>query len=682
MKPPVAKVIPAVTQVHGEVRVDEYAWLRDRSNPEVLQYLEAENRYTEAVMRHTEPLQEALYREIRGRIKETDLSAPEKLDEYYYYSRTEQGRQYAIHCRKKGSLDAEEELLLDENALAAGHPYFRLGVALPSPNHRLLAYSTDTTGSETYTIFVKDLSTGQLLSDPIANAHYGFQWGNDNRTLFYTTLDDARRPYKLFRRRLGSGGREDDLVYHEKDEMFFVYISKTRSKQYLLLSLESKTTSEVHFLPAGRPYGEFRVIHPRQHEMEYGVDHHGDTFYILTNENAKNFKLMAAPVAGPAKENWREILPHRETVKIDSVEAFRHHLVLLEREDGLRKIRVQNLQTEEVHYVDFPEPVYTFHPGANPDFNTSLLRFEYTSLITPLSVYDYDMNARTRDLKKQYEVLGGYDPSLYRSERVFASAPDGVRIPISMVYKKGMAKDGSRPLLLYGYGAYGISVEPGFSPDRLSLLDRGFVFAIAHVRGGGEMGRHWHEQGKLLQKKNTFTDFIACAAHLIAQGYTSREKLAIYGGSAGGLLMGAVVNMRPELFHIVIAKVPFVDVVNTMLDESLPLTITEFEEWGDPKKQEFYQYMRSYSPYDNIEARPYPHMLVTAGLNDARVAYWEPAKWVARLRRLKTNDCRLLLKTNMSAGHGGASGRYERMKETAFEYAFLFDLLEAECRSK
>lgn len=672
---PVAKTDPKVDTVHGEARVDNYFWLREKSNPEVIAYLEAENKYTEAMMQHTEDFQEQLYQELLGRIKETDLSVPEKIDDYYYYTRTEEGKQYPIYCRKKGNLEATEEILLDQNALSEGHEYLEVGVYKISPNHQLLAYSTDTTGGESYTLYIKDLTAGQLLGDQIPNTYYSVEWASDNQTLFYTTLDAAKRPYKLYRHQLGSDPAADPLIYHEIDESFFLDISKTRSKAYLLMELENINTSEVHYLEADQPTGDFKVVSPRQLELEYSVEHHGDQFFIVTNSDAVNFKLMCASVDNPSRANWEEVIPHREAVKLDSVSAFQNHLVISEREEGLQKIRVRNLTTGEEHAVDFPEPVYTVRQGRSPEFNTTTLRFNYASLVTPMSVFDYEMDARTRELKKQDEVLGGYDPFLYESERIFAKAADGTPVPISIVYKKGLTKDGGNPLLLYGYGSYGINSEPYFSSNRLSLLDRGFIYAIAHIRGGEEMGRTWYEKGKLLHKKNTFTDFIACAENLIAEKYTASDKLVIQGGSAGGLLMGAVTNIRPELFEIVIAKVPFVDVVNTMLDASIPLTIIEYDEWGNPNEKMFYDYIKSYSPYDNIEAKAYPHILVTAGLNDPRVHYWEPAKWTAKLRTLKTGDNRLLLKTEMGAGHGGPSGRYDYLKEMAFEYAFIFDLL-------
>ena len=673
--PPVAKTDPKVDTVHGEERVDNYFWLREKSNPEVIKYLKAENRYTQAMMKHTKGFQEELYTELLARNKENDSTVPEKIGDYYYYTRAKRGKQYSIYCRKKRSLEAKEEILLDKNALAKGHEYLGIGAHKISPNHQLLAYTTDTTGEESYTLYVKDLRTGQLLGNPIPNICSNVEWANDNETLFYTTMDAAKRPYKLHRHQLGSDPAADPLIYHETDESFFLDVSKTRSKVYLLIELGNMNTSEVHYLNADWPTDDFKVIAPRQSELEYFVEHHGDQFFIATNADAVNFKLMRASITNPSMENWEEVIPHREAVRLDSITAFQNHLVISEREDGVQKIRVRNLTTDEEYVVDFLEPVYTVRPGRNPEFNTNIFRFSYTSFITPRSVFDYEMDTKVRELKKQRKILGGYDPSLYKSERIFAQAEDGTSIPISLVYKKGLIKNGGSPLLLYGYGSYGINSEPNFASHRLSLLDRGFGYAIAHIRGGEELGRAWYENGKLLHKRNTFTDFIACADHLIAEKYTASDKLVIQGYSAGGLLVGAVTNMRPELFEIVIAKVPFVDVVNTMLDESIPLTVIEYDEWGDPNEKKFYDYIKSYSPYDNIEAKEYPHILVTAGLNDTRVHYWEPAKWTAKLRALKTGDNRLLLKTDMSAGHGGPSGRYDYWREIAFEYAFVFDLL-------
>ncbi|UCC32156.1 MAG: S9 family peptidase, partial [Phycisphaerales bacterium] len=567
-KPPVAQRIPHTRSIHGDVRFDDYYWLRERNNPDVIAYLEAENDYTKAVMKHTRKLQEKLYQEMKSRIKETDLTVPTKVDDYYYYTRTFEGKQYRVYCRKRGSLDAEEEVLLDANRLAEEQEYFRVGVFRVSPNHKLLAYSADTTGAEKYTLHVKDLQTGALLPDEIPNTYYSVQWGNDNRTVFYTVLDEAKRPYKVYRHILGTDVSEDRLVHHEKDERFHVGVSKTRSRRYLLLNLGSMITSEVRYLDADQPESVFTMIHPRQQGMEYRVEHHGDHFYIVTNDDAINFKLVKTPVTAPGKVNWIEVIPHRETVKLDRVDAFKGHLAVYERDNGLRTLRIMDLPGAQEHYVEFPEPVYTFYPMGNYEFDTDTLRFSYSSLITPRSVFDYNMDDRTRELKKQQEVLGGYDPSQYQSERILATAPDGTTVPISIVYRKGMVRDGSNPTLLRGYGSYGASNDPWFSSNRLSLVDRGFICAIAHIRGGGEMGRPWYEAGKLLNKRNTFTDFIACAEHLIEKGYTSSERLVVTGGSAGGLLMGAVTNMRPDLFKAVVAGVPFVDVVNTMLDPS------------------------------------------------------------------------------------------------------------------
>ncbi|MCK6630358.1 MAG: S9 family peptidase [Anaerolineae bacterium] len=674
LTPPVAKIEPKVLTTHGDTRTDNYFWLRERSNPEVMAYLEAENKYTAAVMQPTEALQEQLYRELLGYIKETDQSAPEKLDDYYYYERTETGKAYPIYCRKQGSLDAPEEILLDQNLLAEGHDFCQLGVFQVSPNHRLLAYSVDLSGAETFTLYVKDLANGQLLPDQIPNTYYSLAWANDNQTLFYTVLDEAKRPYQLYRHTLGTGPRDDVLLYHETDEMYNMFLHKSRSKAYILVYLRQSVTSEWHYLSADDPTGQFRVIQPRQHGLEYLVDHRGDEFFILTNAEAVNFRVMTVATANPAKAQWRELIPHRPAVKVDELLVFQDHLVLFEREQGLPQIQVIYLPDLTSHYVDFNEPAYTLWPQGNREFQTSQLRFGYSSLVTPPSTFDYEMNDRTRDLKKQEEVPG-YDPAQYQSERIFATAADGVPVPISLVYKKGLVKDGRSPLLMHGYGAYEASMDAYFGSRRLCLLERGFVFAIPHIRGGGEMGRHWYEQGKLLNKRNSFTDFIACAEHLIAEKYTSADKLVAFGRSAGGLLMGAVANMRPDLFKVVVAGVPFVDAINTMLDSSIPLTTSEYEEWGNPADPTYYAYIKSYSPYDNVEAKAYPHLLVTAGLNDPRVQYWEPAKWVARLRALKTDQNVLLLKTEMSAGHSGPSDRYAYLREWAFTYAFILDRL-------
>ena len=670
--PPIAPKHPTVHQLHGDERIDDYFWLRDRDNPKVIAYLEAENAYTEAMMQQTALLQTTLYEEMLSRIQEDDLSVPYRQGEFYYYTRTETGKAYPIHCRKYQTLDAPEEVLLDQNQLAEGTEYFSLGGFEVSPDHQRLAYSIDTTGAERYTLFFLDLTTHQLYSESIPDTA-SFAWSNDNQTIFYAQIDPANRPYKLFRHRLGSGIDTDPLLFHEADDAYFLGIDKTRSEAYLLLGLGSKITSEVHYLDANDPTGDFRLIRPRQVGIEYEVEHHTDAFYILTNENALNFKLMKAPICDPSIENWETVIEHQEDVFLVGVSAFVDHLVIYDREAGLPNIRVRKLSTQEEHTVPFPEPTYEVSESINPDFNIGTLRFGYTSLVTPFSIFDYDLDARTRELKKETPVLGGYDRTAYKSERLEAIAPDGTAVPLSIVYKAGIDRNGKNPLLMTGYGSYGFSYPDSFSPTRLALRDRGVVLAIAHIRGGSELGRKWYEDGKFLHKQNTFRDFIACAETLIQQGWTNAEHLAISGGSAGGLLIGAVINQRPELFNAAIAQVPFVDVVTTILDTSLPLSATEWEEWGNPNDPEFYFYMKGYSPYDNVEAKAYPALLITAGLNDPRVSYWEPAKWTAKLRALKTDSRVLLLKTNMGAGHGGASGRYERLKEIAFEYAFLLD---------
>jgi oligopeptidase B len=671
-------VVHHVDVRHGDIRPDEYRWLQNRNDPEVLAYLAAENEYTRLSMRHTEPLQERLYHELVGRIQETDLSVPERIDDYLYYSRVEAGRQYPLLCRKRGGEDAPEEVLLDLNALAAGQPYFRLGAYEPSPDHRLLAYSVDLNGAEQFTLQVKDLVTGGLLAERIEDTARGLAWAGDSLTLFYTVLDAAKRPCALKRHRLGDDPADDPVVHAEEDESFFVDVELSRDRGWILLELASHTTSEVRVLPADDPAGAFRIIQPRIAGVEYSVAPWLDRFFIVTNDGAENFRLVEAPLDRSDRSTWRDVLPHRPDVKLDGVDGFRRHLVAYERRNGLRQIRIVELESGASHEVAFPEPVYTIHRSSNPEFDTTTLRFVYSSLVTPSMVVDYDMDTRTRVIRKQTVVRGGYDATQYRTQRVFACAPDGTRVPISLVWRGELVRDGSRPLLLMGYGAYGVSFDPSFSTHYLSLLDRGFVVAIAHVRGGEEMGRRWYEDGKLLRKRNTFSDFIAAAEHLVAEGYTSRERLVINGGSAGGLLMGGVANLRPDLFHAVVAEVPFLDVMNTMLDPTLPLTVIEYEEWGNPHDPAYYAYMRSYSPYDNVEAKAYPHMLVTGGLNDPRVAYWEPAKWTARLRARKTDANRLLLKTNMGAGHVGASGRYDFLREVAFKYAFILDVLGME----
>jgi oligopeptidase B len=675
---PTAHVRPHEITIHGHTRVDDYFWLREKGDPEVIEYLDAENEYAQSMTAHLEGVRKKLYDEMVGRMQETDSTAPVKLGEFYYYSRTEKGKQYSIHCRKAGSVEADEEILLDLNILAEGHDYLRLGVFRISPDQRLLAYSLDTDGAEDYTIQFKDLSTGELLPDRIKGTAYSAVWAEDNETLFYTTRDEAKRSYRLFRHKLGTDPLKDTLIHQEDDQLFRVMISKTRDRRYLILTISSLETSESHILETDSPKRSFRVVHPRRKGLRYSLHHRQGTFYVLTNDEATNFKVMTVKTSAPEKENWLEYIPHRENVLVERLALFENHMVVHERENGLQTLRILDFSNVESSYVPFPEPVYTVSGASNPEFGSGVYRFVYSSLTTSNSVIDYNMETSEWTLVKQKPVLGGYDPANYETERIFAPAEDGTEVPVSLVYRKGFARDGSSPLLLYGYGSYGSSMDPGFNSSRLSLLDRGFVFAIAHVRGGQEMGRQWYEDGKFLKKKNTFTDFVACARHLIDEGYTSRERLAIMGRSAGGLLIGAVLNLAPELFKVAVAGVPFVDVVTTMMDESIPLTVGEFEEWGNPRDEKYYDYMLSYSPYDNVEAREYPHLLVTAGLNDPRVAYWEPAKWTAKLRRLKTDDNVLLLKTFMGAGHFSSSGRYDYLKDLVFEFAFIMDMLGIE----
>jgi len=672
---PVAERIPHIDTVHGDIRIDNYYWLRQRDNPGVIAYLRAENDYTSAMMKDTEPLQDSLYSEMLARIKETDLSVPARLDGYYYYSRTEKGLEYPIYCRTKGSLDSAAQILLDMNELAEAYSYLDLGMYEISPSHRYLAYSIDTSGAERYTMYIKDLEGDSLLQDEIGNVSYEAAWVNDEHAIYYTVLDETKRPDKLCKHILGASQDLDSVVYHERDEAFWVDVRKSKSEQYILVNTSSHTTTEFWYCDADRPESGFRVFQPRKLGIEYYIDHRDDKFYVMTNDNAMNFRLVETPVTKPAVVNWREVLPGRDSVRISGFDVFKDHLVVYEREKGLERIRIIDLSRNVDHYIDFDEPVYTLWAARNPEYSTDLLRFEYTSLKTPMTVFDYNMTTRYRELKKQYEVMGGYDLDEYTSERIFAAAEDGTMIPISMVYRNGMEKSGNSPLLLAGYGAYGYSFETYFSSNRLSLLDRGIIYAIAHVRGGGEMGKFWHRQGQFLNKNKTFTDLISCSRHLIEQRYTSKDRLILSGGSAGGLLVGAVVNMHPELFKAVIADVPFVDVINTLLDSTIPLTVVEYTELGSPYDREFYEYMKSYSPYDNVTARDYPNMLVVANFNDTRVQYWEPAKWVAKLRALKTDDNLVILKVNMDAGHEGASGRYDYLRYVAFEYAFVLKTL-------
>lgn len=662
---------PHQTVVHGMTLQDEYFWLRERDSKAVLDHLNAENAYTDEVMKETGDLQELLYKEMLSRIRETDISVPAKRGPFLYYSRTQEGNQYPWYCRRKTAPGSEEEILLDVNRVAEGRDYCRVSVVTTSPDHRLLAYAADTEGSETYTVRFRSLETGEDLEDVLLHTATGAVWAEDNRTFFYTKLNHLKRPYQVFRHVLGRPASEDVLVFHEPDEAFFIALSKTQDGRYLSIDLHSNTTTETWILEADHPEGAFRVFQPRRQGLEYYVEHHEKRFFVLTNDGAKNFRLMETPEDETSVCSWREVLKDHEDVKLEDMEIFSRHLVLFERSDGNVRIRVIDLTSGQHHLPDFSEPVFTTWEGTNLEYDTRILRFGYSSMVTPASVFDYDMEKRTRVLMKQQEVLGGFDASRYVSERLHVSSHDGVQVPVSLVYRRGLEKTGENPVYLYGYGSYGIAMDPVFSSNRLSLLDRGFVFAIAHVRGGGDLGRMWYEDGKLKKKKNTFLDFIAAAEHLIREGWTCPARLAISGGSAGGLLMGAVTNLRPELFRAVVAEVPFVDVVNTMLDRSLPLTVIEHEEWGNPEEKDFFEYIRSYSPYDNVRRADYPEMLVVSGYHDPRVQYWEPAKWVARLRDNNSGKSKILLRMNMGAGHGGASGRYDFLKEIAFEYAFI-----------
>lgn len=675
MNPPVAKKIKKEIVNLGDTRIDEYYWLNKREDPAVLDYLNAENTYTDAMLSDVKDLRENLFKEIIGRIKQTDESVPCKIRGYYYYYRFEEGKEYPIHCRKKGHLDAPEEILIDVNELATGQSYCHVTGLEVSPDNNMLAFGIDTISRRLYTIKIKNLQTGEMLTDVVADTQGVTAWANDNQTFFYTLKNtETLRDERIMRHTLGSSQSHDKEVYHEKDEAFYASVFKTKSEKFIMIASTSTVSDEYHYLDANDPEGEFKVIHPRERHLEYFVDHYGDHFYIRTNWLATNFRLVKTPVTQTTKDNWEEVIPHRPDVLLDNFEIFNNYLVIAERKNALNLLKVIEWSSNAEHYIPFGEEVYQASFESNPDFDSDVLRFQYSSLTTPFSVYDYNMKTGERTLMKRMEVVGNFDPNNYESKRLFAKAPDGTQIPISLVYKNGMQLDGNNPLLLYGYGSYGISIDPYFSSMRLSLLDRGFVYAIAHIRGGQELGRQWYEDGKLLKKKNTFVDFIASAEELIHQKYTNPQKLFAMGGSAGGLLMGAVINMRPDLFKGIIAAVPFVDVVTTMLDEDIPLTTGEYDEWGNPNQKEYYDYMKSYSPYDNIEPKPYPNMLVVTGLHDSQVQYWEPAKWVAKLRDLKTDQNLLLLHTNMHAGHGGASGRFERYKETALEYAFLLKL--------
>jgi oligopeptidase B len=672
MKPPVALREESSVTAHGDTRADPYAWLRKKDDPRVLEHLQAENAYTDSLS--SVDLEKKLYDEILSHIQETDTSPPMRWGPYEYYTRTEEGKQYGIHCRSK---DGVEEILIDGNERAEGQTYYAIGNFDVRDDHSLLAFSEDVTGNESYTVRFKDLSTGELLADELTGTYYSSAWTNDGTAFYYTTHDEQMRPYRAWMHRLGTEQSDDVLVYEEKDERFFLDVSKTRSKRFVNITLASAVTSEEWFADADAPTTDFRVMEPRQQEIEYYAAHHEDRFLIWVNDTGRNFRLVEAPVSDPSRASWKELVPHRDDVKIESVLAFKDFLVRYERSNALPRLHVTRVATGDEHIIEMPDPVYTASPGGNAEYETDVFRFGYTSLTTPTTTYDYDVSTRGRTLIKQQPVPGGFDAANYESERIWATASDGVKVPISLVWRKGTPRDGTAPCWLYGYGSYGISMPVAFSPNRLALLDRGFVYAIAHIRGGGDLGQPWHDDGRLMNKRNTFTDFIACAEHLIAENYTSSDRLVIHGGSAGGLLMGAVTNMRPDLFFAVIADVPFVDALNTILDPSLPLTATEWEEWGNPiESEDAYRYMKSYSPYDNVEAKAYPNILALAGFNDPRVSYWEPAKWVARLREKKTDDNVLLLKTRLDSGHGGPSGRYDALREIAFVYAFALDLLE------
>jgi oligopeptidase B len=669
--PPVAKKVPKTTELNGRELVDNYFWLRDKQNPDVAAYLQAENAYTDAVMKPTEGLQKKLYDEMLSRIKETDVEVPYKEGSYFYYTRTEAGKQYSIYCRKKGNLEAPEELLLDVNELAKGQKFMSVRDFSVSDDGNFLAYTTDNVGFRQYTLAVKDLRTGKLLPDH-AERVGSVAWANDNKTIFYTVEDPTtKRQFQLYRHTAGTNG-SDKLIYEEKDERFNVETAKTRSRAYIFLIAGSHTTTEARYIPADQPTAEFKVLEPRKQDVEYYPDHNGSFFYIRVNDTGRNFRLVKAPVSDPRSANWQEVVPQRADVMLEDTDFFKNYYVLSERENGLPQMQVTDLASGKSQRIEFPEPAYSSYPYTNREYDTSKFRYGYQSFITPRSVFEYDMAAGKSTLLKQKEVPGGYDRTKYQVEQIYAPASDGVKVPISVVHLKGAKMDGTGPMYLTAYGSYGYPYDIAFNSDRFSLIDRGVVFAVAHIRGGGEMGKAWHDDGRMMHKKNTFTDFIASAEYLVKQGYGSKDRLVIEGRSAGGLLMGAVLNMRPDLFHAALVGVPFVDVINTMLDETLPLTVPEFEEWGNPKEKPAFDYMISYSPYDNIEAKTYPNMLVRTSFNDSQVMYWEPAKYVAKMRAMRTDHNSLILKTNMNpAGHGGASGRYDRLHEVAFDYAYF-----------
>ncbi len=673
VSPPVAARIPQVDTLHGTAVVDNYAWFRDQKNPAVIAHLEAENAYTDAMTAGTKPLRDALYAEMVGRIKETDLSVPTYDAPYWYYTRTVQGQPYPIYCRKLNTLEAPEQIIFDQNLEARGRKFFSIAGFEVSPNHELLAVLLDTTGYEDFTLRVKDLRTGRYLRDRKEKTGFGLAWASDNRTLFYMSTDSAKRGDRVWRHTIGTSVRNDVSVFHEPSVLFNVGVQRLRSGRFIAISSGSFTQSEVRVIDAAAPRSPARIIASRMPDVEYDVDHGNGYFWIVTNRGAPNFKVARVRDDASDLSRWEDWLPHRPDVFVENVSVFAGHAVVSERREGLRHLRVTALGDGSTHDVQFPEAAYGVSLAQNPMFSSRVLRFSYSSLVTPATVYDYDLATRERTMQKQQEVLGGYDPAKYGVERRMARARDGVMVPVSIVYRLPLIRDGKRPLLEYAYGSYGANTEPTFNSNRVSLLDRGVIYTIAHVRGGQEMGRAWYDDGKMMKKKNTFNDFVDVGEFLVSEGYTAPDRMMANGGSAGGLLMGVVANMRPDLYAAIIAAVPFVDVINTMSDASIPLTAQEWEQWGNPAKADEYAYMRSYSPYENVERKAYPAMLVTSGLNDSRVAYWEPTKWVARLRELKTDSNPLLLRMNMGAGHGGSSGRYERLKEIAFDYAFMLD---------
>ncbi len=687
IKSPVANKRPHSIEKHGDVRIDNYYWMRlsdeqkeaeekDELSLEVLSYLNQENDYTKAVMKHTEAFQEKLFQEMKGRIKETDQSVPVKDNGYWYYTRFEEGKDYAFYCRKKDSLDNEEEVMIDGPALAEGKSYWALGGMTVSRNNDWIAYGVDEISRRVYRVFFKELATGKVMEDVLEGTTGRATWASDNMTLFYSKRDpQTLREFQIWKHILGTTQEADTLVYEEKDETFSCFVFKTKSEKYIVIGSSQTLTTEYRVLEADQPNGEFRIFQPRQREMEYAIDHYGDCFYVTTNWNAKNYKLMRTPLDKTTMDNWEEVIPHREDVLLEGVEMFRDFMVIDERKNGLTQLRIKRWDGTKEYYLPFEDAAYSAGVGANPDFNTDILRYGYTSMVTPMSTFDFNMVTGEKTLLKQQEIVGGYNSSDYHCERLMVPVSDGTLVPISLVYKKGFERNSQSPLLLYSYGSYGHSLDAGFGSARLSLLNRGFVYAIAHIRGGQEMGRSWYDNGKLLQKKNTFTDFVDCAQYLVNEKFTNTDRLFAMGGSAGGLLMGAVANMAPQLFKGIISAVPFVDVVTTMLDETIPLTTFEYDEWGNPNHEEFYHYMKSYSPIDNIEAKDYPNILVTTGYWDSQVQYWEPAKYVAKLRDMKTDNQRLLFWCNMDAGHGGKSGRFEALKEVALEYAFMMDLV-------